>query len=178
MGVFCGVQELSFRHHYDRRSSMRSTRDRMDEEFRRQRSQGPGAEVCQRSQKMPETVPIQPWEWPEKPWSRLHINHAAPILVEMVLIVVDAHSKWRERHIVSSTSATAAIDKLRSTFATHGLPQTIVSENGPAFASAEYLRCNGAENVFSPHYHPSSNGQTKRAVRLLFTSILFQFHSL
>ena len=89
---------------------------------------------CQREQKLPPKAPIQPWEWPEKPWTRLHIDHAGPVLGKMLLqVIVDAHSKWIEAHIVASTSTSAAIDKLRQTFATHGLPETIVSDNSTAF---------------------------------------------
>ena len=87
---------------------------------------------------------------------------------KMVLILVDAHSKWVEAQVVSSTSAAAAIDKLRMIFATHGLPNTIVSDNGPAFVSAEFkefLQCNGIEQVLSPPYHLSSNGLAERAVQ-------------
>ena len=71
-------------------------------------------------------------------------------------------------NIVPSTLTTATIDKLRSIFATHGLPQTIVSDNGPAFTSAEFkefLRRNGVEHVFSLPYHPSSNGLAECAVQ-------------
>ena len=117
---------------------------------------------------MPARVPIQPWEWPEKPWSQMHIDHAGSILEIMILIVIDAHFKWIEAHIVPSTSTTATIDKLRSIFATHGLPQTIMSDNGPAFTSAEFkefLQGNGVEHVFSLPYHPSSNGQAECAVQ-------------
>jgi transposase InsO family protein len=90
------------------------------------------------------------------------------VLGKTLLIVVDAHSKWIDAHVVSSTSSAATIDKLRSAFATHGLPQTIVSDNGPAFTSGEFqefLRCNGIEHLRSTPYHPSSNGLTERAVQ-------------
>ena len=33
------------------------------------------------------------WEWPHKPWVRLHLDYAGPFLGKMFLIVVDAHSK-------------------------------------------------------------------------------------
>ena len=41
------------------------------------------------------------------------------------LIVVDAHSKWMEIVIVNSATTTAAIEKLRSMFATHGVPEIL-----------------------------------------------------
>ena len=36
--------------------------------------------VCQRNQKMPPSVSMQQWDWPEKPWTRIHIDHAGPVL--------------------------------------------------------------------------------------------------
>ena len=52
---------------------------------------------------------------------------------KMLLVIVDAHSKWIEVHVTTSSTAAVTIEKLRSTFATHGLPNVLVSDNGPAF---------------------------------------------
>jgi hypothetical protein len=87
---------------------------------------------------------------------------------------VDAHSKWIDAHIVSSTSSAVTIEKLRATFATHGLPQTVVSDNGPAFTSSEFqqfMRCTGIEHLRSTPYHPSSNGLAERAVQTVKTGV-------
>ena len=92
-------------------------------------------QVYQLVQKLPPKAPIQPWEWLEKPWTRLDIDHAGPVLGKTLLIIVDAYSKWIEAHIVPSMFSSTAIDKLRPTFAMHGLLQTIVSDNGPLFTS-------------------------------------------
>ncbi len=94
------------------------------------------------------TAPAQlhPWEWPDQLWSRLHIDFAGPVKGSMLLIVVDSHSKWLEVHTMSSITSSQTIEKLRSTFATHGLPKTIVSDNGPSFMSSEFkkfLQLNG-----------------------------------
>ena len=94
--------------------------------------------ICQRSRKKPPKVPMQPCDWPEKPWSHIHVDHAGPILGKTLLIIVDAYSKWIGVHTVPSTTSLAAIEKLRVTFATHGLPETLVSDNGPAFVSREF----------------------------------------
>ena len=37
-------------------------------------------DACQRSRNSPAAAPLQPWEWPQCPWSRLHINFAGPLL--------------------------------------------------------------------------------------------------
>ena len=83
----------------------------------------------------PVKAPLHPWEWPSHPWSRLYIDHAGPYLGKQYLLIVDAHSKWIDVHIVNSTSAETIIMKLRNVFATHGLPEQIVSDNGVGFAS-------------------------------------------
>ena len=124
--------------------------------------------LCQRNQKNPPKVPFQTWEWPEQPWTRLHVDHAGPVEGKLLFIIVDAHSKWIDAHIVPSTSAIGAISKLRSSFATHGVSKTIVSDNGTAFTSnefSEFLQRNGIEHVRSAPYHPSSNGLAERAVQ-------------
>ncbi|KAK3751535.1 hypothetical protein QZH41_019421, partial [Actinostola sp. cb2023] len=63
----------------------------------------------------------------------------------------------------------ATIEKLRETFANHGLPKTIVSDNGSNFTSAEFEQFtvkNGIKHIKVAPYHPASNGQAERAVRI------------
>ena len=62
-------------------------------------------EKCQTNRPLPPKAPLHPWEYPSRPWTRLHIDHAGPFLGHTFLIVVDAHSKWIESHIVNSTSS-------------------------------------------------------------------------
>ena len=67
-----------------------------------------------------------------------------------------------------STTSAATIVKLREIFATHGLPETIVCDNGPNFTSAEFenfLSKNGIRHTLVSPYHPAPNGQAERAVR-------------
>lgn len=70
---------------------------------------------------------MQPWSWPTRPWSRIHVDYAGPMDGKMFLVVIDAHSKWIE--VVSMTTATAltTIQQLRKIFSQFG---TIVSDNG------------------------------------------------
>ena len=111
---------------------------------------------------------LHQWEWPRKPWSRIHIDYAGPFMGKMFLIAVDAHSKWMEVVIVNSATSTVTIEKLRAMFASHGLPETLVADNGSVFVSVEFhefLRRNGIKHIRTAPYHPASNGQAKRAVQ-------------
>ena len=88
----------------------------------------------------------------------------------MFLVVIDAYSKWLEVRLMKSTTSQATIEKLREIFATDGLPITVVSDNGPSFTSHEFqqfLKGNGINHVTVSPYHPASNGQAERAVRVL-----------
>ena len=54
-------------------------------------------------------------------------------------------------------------------FATHGLPDSIVSDNGTAFTSQEFsvfCKANGIRHIRSAPRHPSPNGLAERAVQV------------
>ena len=130
--------------------------------------------TCEFNQSRPKSVPAHAWEYPSTPWERLHMDHAGPLNGDTFLIVVDSYSKWVEVEKVRSTDARTTIRVLRKLFATHGVPKVIVSDNGPGFASAElgqFLSQNGIKHTFSAPYHPSSNGQAERYVRIMKESL-------
>ena len=88
----------------------------------------------------------------------------------MILVVVDAHSKWIEASIVNLATTATTIQKLRKMFATHGLPQAVVSDNGSVFTSSdfeEFMQMNGIRHIRTVPYHPACNGLAERAVQTL-----------
>ncbi|XP_022800062.1 uncharacterized protein K02A2.6-like [Stylophora pistillata] len=108
-------------------------------------------EGCALTENNPPAAPVHRWKLPEKPWYRVHIDCAGPFMNSMFLVAVDAHSKWPEVHIMSSTTSSKTIEVLRTIFATHGLPTQIVSDNG---------------SELTP-YHPRTNGLAERFVRTM-----------
>lgn len=92
----------------------------------------------------------------------------------MILVVVDAHPKWIEAHLVQTITSSMTVEKLRSIFATHGGPAVLVSDNGPSLVSAEFkmfMQRNGMKHVTTAPYHPSSNGCAERAVQTVKSGI-------
>jgi transposase InsO family protein len=78
-----------------------------------------------------------PHEIPQYPWQIV-----ASDLFEWnggsYVLVVDYYSRYWEIAVLHSTTSTAVINKLRQIFARHGIPETVKSDNGPQYSSAEF----------------------------------------
>ena len=86
------------------------------------------------------------------------------------LVSVDFYSRFFEVDELLSTTSAAVIRKLSSHFARHGIPETVISDNGPQFASDEFL-------VFATNWdfehqtsslgYPQSNGLAEKTVQTI-----------
>ena len=109
-----------------------------------------------------------PWMLPEKPWSRLHVDHAINFLGSNWLVMVDAYSKYPCIHPTTSTSSKATTDLLEQDFAHFGYPHTIVTDNSTSFLSKEFqtwCRERGMVHLTGAPYHPATNGAAERMVQ-------------
>ena len=125
---------------------------------------------CQSIRNRPQPVPLHPWAWPTQVWQRIHIDFAGPFQDQIFLVIVDAHSKWVEVILMSSTTSQSTILELRKLFAAYGLPEHVISDNGPQFVSTEFenfLEMNGIRHTCSASYHPQTNGEAERFVQTL-----------
>ncbi|UYV74499.1 hypothetical protein LAZ67_11003688 [Cordylochernes scorpioides] len=78
--------------------------------------------------------------------------------------------EWIGAKIVASTSAENTINTMREMFATHGLPDMIVTDNGTSFTSEvfkTFLKRSGISHILCCPYHAASNGQVERAIQTL-----------
>ena len=105
---------------------------------------------------------------PEKPWSRIHIDHAINFMGSNWLVVVDAYSKYPCIHQTSSTSTKTTTMLLEEDFAHFGYPHAIVSDNATSFMSDEFqawCRERGIVHLTGAPYHPATNGAAERLVQ-------------
>lgn len=124
--------------------------------------------ACKLTKSMPAVAPLHPWVWPSHPWQRLHIDFAGPFKGRMFFVLVDAHSKWPEVVEMKSTTAEKTIEVMRTLFGSYGIPEQVVSDNGPQFTSdefTEFMRRNRVKHIKSSPYHPSTNGLAERFVQ-------------
>jgi len=92
----------------------------------------------------------------------------------MFLVGVDAYSKWPEVRVMSSTNVGRTLDVLREWFSAHGIPEHIVTDNGPQFTAEEFeifVKRNGIKHVRSAPYQPASNGLAERFIQSLKQSL-------
>lgn len=114
--------------------------------------------------------------WPDaiRPWQRVHIDFAGPIFGGMWLICVDAYSQYPFVCQMTSTTSSATISLLSVIFSMEGLPETLVSDNGPQLTAEEFKQfcsSNGIQHLTTAPFHPASNGLAERFVRTFKTSV-------
>lgn len=125
---------------------------------------------CANFRPNPEKVETHHWEYPSRPFERIHIDYAGPFQGVYFLLVVDAYSKWTEVYITKRITTEATIPFLRLFFATFGLPKKLCSDNGVQFTSYEFekfLKSNGITHKKSAPFHPATNGQVERYVQTI-----------
>uniref|UniRef100_A0A8C6X3W4 Gypsy retrotransposon integrase-like protein 1 n=1 Tax=Naja naja TaxID=35670 RepID=A0A8C6X3W4_NAJNA len=123
--------------------------------------------TCQLSRPSPPATCPGEWEDTNTPWSRLHIDLAGPFQGKN-LVLVDSFSKWVELVVLKNTTSESVCLALDSIFASHGFPDTLVSDNGPQFTSSPFelfLAHRGIRHALISPFHPASNGLAERAVR-------------
>ena len=113
--------------------------------------------VCQNVRSSPPSAPLIPWKWVTRPFQRIHIDlcQKGP---HQFSVVIDSHSKWLEVRHMSSTTTERTVGELRLIFAQHGLPEEVVSDNGPQFTYneiAEFMSENGIKHRPSATLSPS-----------------------
>ncbi|XP_049308593.1 uncharacterized protein K02A2.6-like [Bactrocera dorsalis] len=130
-------------------------------------------EIC----KVGNPAPIRQYlSWPEAkaPWEGVHIDFAGPIFDSMWLICVDAYSQLPFVTQLSSTTTDNTIHSLKSIFAIEGLPNTLVSDNGPQLTSdafQQFCKLHGITHITTAPFHPASNGLAERFVQTFKTAV-------
>lgn len=137
--------------------------------------------VCAQLRPSPPRAALAPWPYPDAAFHRIHLDFFGPLNNKVYLIIVDAYSKWIECYDMNrNSSSKAVIAKLCEFMSRFGVPKTIVSDNGTAFASQEFSNfcmLNDITQLFSPIYHPSSNGQAESFVKIVKKGIKTIFSS-
>ena len=83
------------------------------------------------------------------------------------LILVDYHSNIFECEILKDLQSRTIIKACKKTFAKHGIPHQLQSDNGVQFISTEFSKYWGFEHTTSSLGHQQSNGTVDAAVNII-----------
>lgn len=123
---------------------------------------------CLRAQRQ-RPQPLTPTPLPQLPWQKVATD-LFDWKQETYLLVVDYFSRYIEIARLNRPTTTEVVTHLKSIFARHGIPETLISDNGPQYASrefAEFAQDYKFEHRTSSPYFPQSNGEAERAVETI-----------
>ena len=116
---------------------------------------------------------------PTRPWQKI----ASDILRfagKDYIILVDYYSLWPEVFLLNQANTTSVIEAFKDSFARHGIPEVLVSDNGPQYASQQFCQLTTEWTVShclsSPHY-PQSNGLAEIMVKAVKNHLKKSNHS-
>ena len=111
--------------------------------------------------------PLMPTPLPDRPWQRV-----ATDLFEWkkssYLLVVDYYSRFIEIAKLTTTSSNDIIRHLKSIFARHGIPESVMSDNSPQYSASafsDFAKEYGFTHTTSSQRYPQSNGAAEQAVK-------------
>ena len=113
------------------------------------------------------TEPMIPSQLPERPFQKVGTDLFEWKGQEFVL-VVDYFSRYCEIGVLRISTSQEVINHLKAIFARHGIPETVISDNGPQYSSAEFAKFAedwGFTHIISSPKYPQSNGEAERMVQ-------------
>ena len=112
-----------------------------------------------------------PWPFARQPMERVHIDYC-DYKGKQILVMIDSYTKyiWAKNMNANTTSSNTLVTLFEWFGECSGFPKTLVSDNGTQFTSqefADHMKIWGIKHLFSPPYHPASNGLAEKAVHII-----------
>ena len=111
--------------------------------------------------------PMIATQLPDYPWQRVGTD-LFQLKGSTYIIVIDYFSRYPEVIKLKGTTSGHVIEALKAVFSRHGIPETVVSDNGPQYSSQEFTdfaRQYDFCHLTSSPLYPQSNGQAERGVQ-------------
>ena len=125
--------------------------------------------TCSQLQRAQPKEPMVIQELLDRPWAKIGID-----LFEFngahYLPSVDYYSKWIEIAKLCNLNSNNVICHLKSQFAKYGIPDELISDNGPQYSSLafkEFSNNYGFVHTTSSPKYPQANGEAERAVQTI-----------
>ena len=131
-------------------------------------------ETCNTYQAANPRETFHPHDIPDRPWEKVGVDLFS-IKDKTYMVTVCYYSNFIELDRLYSTTSSAVIRKIKTHCARYGIVNTIVSDNGPQFASYEFSQfCKewGITHTTSAPHYPQSNGKAEAPVKTIKTLLL------
>ena len=106
---------------------------------------------------------------PSRPWSKLAIDLFVYDSVNYV-VLVDYFSDFWEIAMLNNTMSTSIIGFCKQQFSRHGIPDILISDNGPQLKSSKFTKFTRTwqfTHVTTSPYHCQSNGKVESALKIV-----------
>lgn len=126
-------------------------------------------EQCATYRQQQRKEPLMVSSLPGRPWMRV----AADLFQYQdshYLLLVDYYSRYPEVYRLSSLQSVKVIEGLKQAFSRYGIPDELISDNGPQFTSTEFhhfMNLYGCNHITSSPRHPQGNGLVERTVQTI-----------
>ena len=123
---------------------------------------------CIRSSQPPKE-PLQAYDVPQEPWERIAMDYFY-MNGRLYILICDYFSKFPFLFQVKTTSFANLKDHLMELFSVEGIPDEIMSDNGPPFNGKEFssfLTGLGIRHTISSPNYPWSNGFIERQIQTM-----------
>ncbi|XP_033756234.1 uncharacterized protein K02A2.6-like [Pecten maximus] len=117
--------------------------------------------------------PLLMTENPNRPWSVISAD-IFQFQGHKYLVTIGHYSKWPELSKLDNMSNKNTMLYLKSQMSRYGIPDKLITDNGPQFANEEFKKFSktyGFEHTTSSPRYPQANGQAERTVQTV-TNIL------
>ena len=120
--------------------------------------------------------PLKHTPFSDQPWKNLAADLMGPLPTgNYVLVTVEYYSRYFEVELIGSVTSSKIIESLEKIFCTHGLPESLKTDNGPQFVSDEFVNFlkNSIQHRTSKPLWPQANGEVERQNRSLLKILKF-----
>jgi hypothetical protein len=110
---------------------------------------------------------LHPHDVPDRPWAKVGID-LFTFDDKQYMVTVDYYSNFIEVDWLPDTKSKTVIYKLKAQFARYGIPDIVMSDNGPQYASEDFKKFAtdwNIEHVTSSPTFAQSNGKAEQAVK-------------
>ena len=124
-------------------------------------------DICMAHRDTPSKEPLQQHDFVARPWSKVGAD-LCDLQGRTLLVVSDYYSNFIEVENISRLNTGGVSKALKTMFSRYGIPDELVTDNGPQFASSEFAmfaRHWGFKHVTSSPRYPQSNGKAENAVK-------------